>query len=107
MALASGHRLDQSVRMATKAPIRDRPVAAFPVPHVVHADRVVGVLGNLFVNVDHDQRQDHFLGVDLVDGSLALDEMGWWIAVRAPLADVRELLGEEALAHLPLPPSYQ
>ena len=46
--------------------------------------------------------QDHFLGVDLVNRPFALDEMGWGIAVRPPLADMRELLGEEALAHCAL-----
>ena len=54
------------------------------------------------MEVDDHQWQEHFLDADLIKGPLAPGKMGGRVAVRAPLADMCELLGEETFAQRPL-----
>ena len=49
-----------------------------------------------------DHQAEHLFDVDPVDGPQPLDEVGRRIAVGAPLSDVRESLGPEAMAERPL-----
>jgi hypothetical protein len=48
------------------------------------------------VNVDHHERQNHFLQADLIDGPQTFNKMGRWIDMRAPLADVGKNLSKES-----------
>jgi len=51
------------------------------------------------MNIDNDQRQEHFFRVDLVNSAQAFNEMCRRIYVRAPLTDVREEFREKTGAH--------
>jgi len=44
----------------------------------------------LLMHIDNDQRQDHFLRVDLINGAKTFDEMRRWIDARSRLTDARE-----------------
>ena len=73
-----------------------------PAPDVVQRNRVVGICGNLLMHIDDDQRKNHFFHIDLVDGFFSFGKMSGRIAVRPPLSDMRELLGEKAFAEAAL-----
>ena len=47
------------------------------------------------MHINNDKRQDHFFGIDLIDGAQPFDEMSRRIDVRPPLADMRKQLGEK------------
>ena len=49
--------------------------------------------------INNDQRQEHFLRVDLIYGAEAFNEVCWRIYMRAPLTDVREEFREKTGAH--------
>ena len=51
------------------------------------------------MNIDADERQNHFLKVDLINRAEAFVEMRRRINVSAPLTDVSENLCEKSLAH--------
>jgi len=47
------------------------------------------------VYINNHQGQNHFLGIDLIDGAQPFDEMSRRIDVRPPLPNMREQLGEK------------
>jgi hypothetical protein len=47
------------------------------------------------VYINNHQGQNHFLGIDLIDGAQTFDEMSGRIDVRPPLTNMREQLGEK------------
>ncbi len=51
------------------------------------------------MDVDNNQRQDHFFEVALINGAQAFDEMSRRINVRASLANVGKELREKSDAH--------
>src|SRR4051812_5250399 len=71
-------------------------VVRLPFFHPLQRKRVIGILCRLRMNVDDDERQNHFLERDLVDRAQATNEMRGWIDVRAPLPDVSVNLGEKS-----------
>src|SRR6266705_3393053 len=49
--------------------------------------------------IDQHERQDHFLWINLINGTQTFNEMRRWIDVRAPLPDVREQFGKKSRAY--------
>jgi hypothetical protein len=81
---------------------RNLAVIGFPLLHPLERQRIIGILLDLGVPVDHDQRQNHFLQLDLIDRAQSSVEMRRWIHVRSPLADMSVRLRAKSLAHRPL-----
>ena len=77
-----GQRFDQSVRIATNAPSGIRPC--------FFSHRIIGILGYGLMDIDHHEREDHFLDVDPIDGAHAFYEMRRRIDMRSPLSHMRE-----------------
>jgi len=59
-----------------------------PSANVVHREHVIGIARDFCVNVNHNERQEHLLRVDLVDALTARREVGRRIHVRSPLTNV-------------------
>jgi hypothetical protein len=68
-----------------------------PRPHVGGPEREVVVAGHLRAHVQDDQREDHLLDPDLVHRAPAAHEVHGRVHVRAPLAHVAVLVGQEAV----------
>src|SRR5438270_6465343 len=77
--------------------LRNAAVARFPGLHVLERELVVGIAGHLLVHVEHHQRHQHVLRIDLIDRLLAFMKVRRRIDVSAPLADVAELIDVETV----------
>src|SRR4029450_1382231 len=51
------------------------------------------------MNIDNDQRQNHFLGINLIKSTEPLNEVCWWVHMRAPLANVTKNFRKKSGSH--------
>jgi len=72
-------------------------VTGLPCRDVVQRHGVVRILGHFLVHVEHDQRHEHVLQVDLVHGLEAGMKVRGRIHVRAPLPDMAILVDPESV----------
>ena len=73
------------------------PVTLLPCRDVIDGEHVIGILGGLLVHVDHDQRHEHVLRIDLVGREQSFVKVRGRIDVCAPLADVTILVDAKAV----------
>src|SRR5437763_16751316 len=78
---------------------RNLSMFCFPFFHAFKRERVVRVFCALLMNVDANQWQNHFLELNLIDGTQALMKMCRWIHVRAPLTNMSKDLGKKSATH--------
>ena len=69
-----------------KRPLGNAAVASLPILDVIHGHRKIMELLRLLVQVQHRQRQDHFLHRQLVERARPLHEVNGRVDVGAPLA---------------------
>src|ERR1035441_4354099 len=75
-----------------KRMLRNAAVLCLPIAHVLKGKRVVRILRNLGMHIDHHQQQQHLLWVDLIDRAQPLVKVRRRIDVGTPLPHMRELL---------------